>query len=297
MSHPRNQARPILVVGATGRIGGELIRLLAAAGKPVRALVRPGSAATASFAQDVEIVPGDLGDRDSLDVATKGIQAAFIAIRDHPDQLQWETNLIASLEARAPVQLVKVSAFAASLDPPPGYGRNHAAIEARLRESRLPWTVLQPYMYMQNFLEIADAVRYAGRIPLPLGHSRVAFIDTRDVARAAASVLGESGHDEQTYVLTGPESLRCADVAEAMTAVLARKVGYVPVPQWLAGRLMRLSGVTDWDVEMRTELFQMLRRNGEADTNDTLARLTGAGPTPLQAFLRDHRPVFARSGR
>ena len=106
-------------------------------------------------------MPGDLGDRDSLDVATKGIQAAFIASRDHPDQVQWETNLIASLEARAPVQLVKVSAFAASLDPPPGYGRNHAAIEARLRESRLPWTVLQPYMYMQNFLEMANAVRYA----------------------------------------------------------------------------------------------------------------------------------------
>lgn len=297
MSKAQERTQPILVVGATGRIGGELIRLLTAAGKPVRALVRPGSASATQFPQGVEIAPGDLGDRDSLDAATDQIAAAFVAVRDHPDQVQWESNLIASLETSNPVQLVKVSAFAASLDPAPGYGRIHAAIEARLRESGLPWTVLQPYMYMQNFLEIADAVRYAGRIPLPLGHSRVAFIDARDVARAAASVLGESGHDEQTYVLTGPESLRCADVAEAMTAVLARKVGYVPVPQWLAGRLMRLSGVTDWDVEMRTELFQMLRRNGEADTNDTLARLTGAGPTPLQAFLRDHRPVFARSGR
>ena len=69
------------------------------------------------------------------------------------------------------------------------------------------------------------------------------------------------------------------------------------MPQWLAGRLMRLSGVADWDVEMRGELFQMLRRNGEAETNDTLARLTGAEATPLQAFLRDHRPVFAPPGR
>ena len=297
MSKVRDQARPVLVVGATGRIGGELIRLLTAAGQPVRALVRPESASATSFPQGVETVTGDLCDCASLDAATNGIDAAFVAIRDHPDQAQLETNLIASLEARAPVQLVKVSAFAASLSPPPGYGRIHAAIEERLRESALRWTVLQPYMYMQNFLEIADAVRYAGRIPLPLGHSRVAFIDARDVARAAASVLGESGHDEQTYVLTGPESLRCADVAEAMTAVLERKVGYVPVPQWLAGRLMRLSGATDWDVEMRTELFQMLRRNGEADTNDTLARLTGTGATPVQAFLRDYRPAFALPGR
>lgn len=297
MSKAQDRAQPILVVGATGRIGGELIRLLTTAGKPVRALVRPGSESATKFPQGVEIVPGDLNDRDSLDTATRDIDAAFIAVRDHPDQVQWESDLIASLETSGPVQLVKVSAFAASLDPAPGYGRIHAAIEERLCESTLRWTVLQPYMYMQNFLEVADAVRYAGRILLPLGHSRVAFIDARDVARAAASVLGHTGHDGQTYVLTGPESLRCAEVAEAMTAVLERQVTYVPVPQWLAGRLMRLSGATDWDVEMRAELFQMLRRNGEADTNDTLARLTGAGPTPLQAFLRDHRPVFARFGR
>ncbi|UCG73902.1 MAG: NmrA family NAD(P)-binding protein [Chromatiales bacterium] len=297
MNKPAKRKRPVLVVGATGRIGGELLRLLAAAGKPVRALVRPDSASAKGFPQGVDIVTGDLSEPDSLHAATRGIGAAFIAVRDHPDQVQWESNLIESLEAAGEAQLVKVSAYAASLDPPPGYGRIHAAIEARLRESSLRWTVLQPYMYMQNFLEVADAIRYAGRIPLPLGHCRVAFIDARDVARVAASVLGSAGHDGQTYVLSGGESLRGTDVADAMTTVLERRVTYVPVPQWLAGRLMRLSGVTDWDVEMRAELFQMLRRNGEADTNDTVARLTGAGPTPLEAFLRDHRPVFARFGR
>jgi len=79
-------------------------------------------------------------------------------------------------ENEGPLRLVKVSAFAASLEPPPGYGRIHAAVEQRLARSTLRWTVLQPYMYMQNFLDMATPIRRAGRLPLPLGHSPVAYV-------------------------------------------------------------------------------------------------------------------------
>lgn len=295
MSDPLTSSRPVLIVGATGRVGGEVLRLLKDQGIAVRALLRPGSSSTLAEHPGVEIAQGALGDRASVDAAVEGTAACFLAVRDHPDQAQWENSLIDALEAHASIPLVKVSAFAASLVPPPGYGAIHAQVEQRLRRSTLRWTVLQPYMYMQNFLDVAAPVRKLGCLPLPLGRSRVGFIDARDVARAAACVLAAGNHTGQTHVLTGGEALSCAEVAGALSEALHRRVRYVAVPQGFAGLLMRADGVSRWDVAMRAELFAMLRANGEARISDAYTRLTGAEPTSVGAFLRDHRSVF-RSG-
>ena len=293
MNPAPGDARPVLIVGATGRIGSEVIRLLLAQGISVRALVRPGSPLTLPGAAGVEVVSGELGGRASLDSAVRGVAACVVAVRDHPDQAQWESALIDTLETHAPVPLVKVSAFAASLSPPPGYGRAHAEVEEKLRRSTLPWTVLQPYMYMQNLLDMATPVRKLGCLPLPLGRCRVAFIDARDVARAAAGVLVAGEHAGQTHVLTGGQALSGADLATALSEVLDRRVRYLAVPQALASLLMRADGVSRWDVAMRAELFAMLRENGESRTSDACTRLTGTAPTSVHAFLRDHRPVFS----
>jgi uncharacterized protein YbjT (DUF2867 family) len=286
-------AAQVLVVGGTGRVGGEVIRQLQADGIAVRALVRPHSRRRAALAGDIEIAEGDLGDRSSLDAAVTGVSAVFVAVSDHPRQAEWECSLIDAAESQGSLRLVKVSAFAASLEAPPGYGRIHAAVERRLARSTLRWTVLQPYMYMQNFLEMARPVRRAGRLPLPLGRSPVAFIDARDVSTAAACVLKKGGHGQRTYILTGSAALTGDDVAAAMSRSLQRRVRYLAVPQWLAGAMMRMDGVSRWDARMRAELFAMLRDGGEAPINDNYHQLTGLSPASLERFLHDHRPVFS----
>lgn len=279
---------PVLVIGATGRVGGELVRLLNEADRPVRALLRsPGAAAR--LPAGVDAVPGDLRDRSSLATAVSGVDAVFLAVRDHPDQVDWETRLIGVLEQRPPVRLVKLSAFAAGLDPAPGYGRIHRAIEKRLEASKLDWLILRPYMYMQNLLDLASAVRGPGFLPLPLGAAEIAFIDARDVARAAFHALEVRDPQQRTWVLTGPEALSGAAAARIMSASLGRRIRYLALPQWGADIVMRLDGVAGWDVSMRRELFRMLRENGEARVTDDFSRLTGRQPRPLQDFVADHR--------
>ena len=284
-----NLSKPTLIVGGTGRVGSRIIELLTERGHAVRALVRSTESA-ARLPGNCEAVLGDLADTNSLADAVRNVGSACIAISDHPNQVTLEGNLIDALGGD--VNMVKISAFAAGLEPPPGYGRIHRAIEKRLEKSALRWTVLRPYAYMQNFLEMADAVRNLRALPFPLAQARVAFIDARDVALAAVAVMEDPQHAGKTYVLTGPESCSGADVAERLSDNLGKKIRYAATPQWMANFLMRLSGVSRWDIRMRAELFRMLRDNGEAETTDCLQELTGRRGMAMYDFFSDHHAHF-----
>lgn len=281
----------ILIVGATGRVGGEVLRTLSGARANVRVLVRQ-PAAIRSLPGGIEAAVGDLRDKAKIAVAVDGVSDVFVAIRDCPEQAQLEGNLIDSARAAGVRRFVKISAFAAGLSPPPGYGRIHAEIENRLQNSGMRYTILRPYMYMQNFFDVASAVRAAGVIPFPLGDCRVAFIDARDVARVASSILSADDQAGDTYTLTGPEAMSLRECASVLGESLDRKLRYLPVPQWLASLMMRSDGVSQWDIAMRRELFQMLRAGGEAETTDSVKRLTGRTATTFAEFAADSRKRF-----
>lgn len=282
----------MLVVGGTGRVGGELIRLLAAEGVATCALVRSAAAAE-SMPAGVETVLGDLADEQAVDAAVHDATQVFVAIRDCPDQVDLEGRLIDAAVRHGVGHFVKVSAFAAGLSPPPGYGRIHAEIEAHLRQSGLDWTILRPYMYMQNLLDLARPIRAVGLIPFPMGRARIALIDARDVTRAGLAALSAATSRGQAYELTGPESLDLAACARIIGKMTGRRIRYLPVPQVVAGALMRLQGVGAWDVKMRAELFAMLRGDGESRPNDVFLQLTGRPPRGLREFIEDHRGMLA----
>jgi uncharacterized protein YbjT (DUF2867 family) len=281
----------ILIVGATGRVGGEVLRLIDPERAAVRVLVR-NAAGVKSLPGGVEACLGDLSDTSILDKALSGVTNVFVAIRDCSEQAGLEGNLIDAARTRGVERFVKVSAFAAGLIPPPGYGRVHAEIEQRLRESGMSWTILRPFAYMQNFMDVADAIKGPGLIPFPLGRARVAFVDARDVARAAQTILTKERHDNETLILTGPDSLSMPDCAATFSTLLGRRLRYLPVPQWLANLMMRRAGIGGWDIRMRAELFGMLRDNGEATPTDTVERITGMPSTTLERFVADHREQF-----
>ena len=283
-----SQPEKILVVGGTGRVGGELVRLLVEDKAPTRVLVRSEGAAAAMPA-GVETIVGELGAKRTVHDAARGTSHIFVAIADCPEQPRLEGNLIDSAVRCRVKRFVKVSAFAAGLEPPPGYGRVQAAIERELTRTELSWTILRPYMYMQNILALAGPIRRAGLLPLPLGRCHVAMIDARDVARAARHVLYSGGHGEQIYDLTGPAALDGRECARVLAAMLSRRVRYLPVPERLSAMLMRWQGTDPWNIEMRTQLFEMLRSNGEAQPNGTFQRLTETQPRSFGDFVSDHR--------
>jgi uncharacterized protein YbjT (DUF2867 family) len=282
----------ILIIGGTGNIGSELASIITGANIPIRILLRPESTANVPKHDCIEIVHGHLDEPDNIGHAFEGIEKVFLLTRDQPHQGEIEGRLV-DLAVHAGVQkVVKSSAFAAGLDPPISYGVALARTEKKLMASGINWVILRPYMFMQNFLLIAELIMSRGILPLPLGQARVAFVDARDVALAAFRVLTTAKFDNQIFELTGPAALSLEECATILTNVLNRQVRYRSPPLWLAGLIMRIQGTSSWDVNMRKELFRMIREGGEDQVTNDVERTTGQSPRSLEKFVRDNIDAF-----
>jgi uncharacterized protein YbjT (DUF2867 family) len=275
----------ILVTGATGQVGGALLRSLG--GRPVRVLAR-----SPVEADGVEVVAGSFDDPASLRVALDGIEVLFLAGRDNPAQVSQHERVLAVAASMGVKHVVKLSALGARADSPVALMRWHAAVEERLRGSAFAWTFLRPHLYMQNLLRFAGDVASAGRIAAPMGARRFPLVDTRDVGAAAAAILLDpSAHAGATYTLTGPVALSYLDVAAALGELVGRPVAYEPLdPATFRAQLLD-AGIPAWRAD---DLAAISSAYTDADNEpaDAPAALLGRPPTPFATFLEDHRETY-----
>ena len=282
----------ILIIGGTGKIGSELVSLLVKAGVHFRILVRHNSTGHLPQYDNYEIVQGDLTEPDNVKIALSDIKRVFLLSRDQPRLGELEGILIELARAAGVKKIVKSSAFAAGLQPPVGYGVSHAESEHKLMSSGLQWVILRPYMFMQNLLELSDLIMSRSLMPLPLAKAKIGIIDARDVALVAKTVLTEDAYDNKHYELTGPDALSMNDCAEVLSGLLGRSIRYRSPPYWFAALMMRMQGVSAWDIVMRKQLFKMIRDGGETIITNDVEHITGQKPRSLESFLREHQNVF-----
>ena len=284
----------ILVTGATGTVGSEVVRQVSAAGVPVRALVRDPARGEALAGPGVEIVPGDLLDPASLDSALDGVDKLFLLTAFTPDQETPAANAIAAAQRAGGVHVVRMSVVGASEDSSFATGRGCARTERQLSQSGLDWTVLQPHAFMQNVLGNAGTIATEGALYGTTGEGRIGTVDTRDIASVARTVLTEPGHTGKTYVLTGPESLTHADMAATLAAVLGKEVRYVDVTPDQYEQTLLGYGLPEPLAEDIRVLYGEIFRSGGGDFVTTHVRdVTGRAPRSFEEFVRDHATVFA----
>ena len=281
-----------LVTGATGNVGSELTALLCAGGEPTRALVQTPEKADALRGYDCEIAIGDFDAAESLDEALRGVTALYLLTPAGPHQFEQERAVVDAAVRAGDVRVVKQAVMGYDA----GIGRlgdSHAASIAYLRDSGLRHTVLAPNSFMQNLLTAASLVQQQNMLALPGGDAAVSHVDARDVAAVGAHVLASEGHEGATYVITGPEALTYAEVADAMSQVLEREIRYVDVPPDEARRAMTDSGMPEWYADALGELMAAYRQGKAATVTDEVEKATGRPARPLTEFLSDHRSAFA----
>ena len=221
----RANAQPVLVIGATGRVGRALIAELLGSGVPVRALTR--TPATAALPATAEVVAGDLTQPDSLDPALQGVRAVF---------LLWTVPLVtaAAVVERLASHTRRVVFLSSPHQTPHPFFRQpnpmarlHAEIERLIVAAGLESTFIRPGIFASNAqFWWGPAIRDGDVVRWPYGAAETAPIDERDVAAVAARTLYEDGHAGGDYVLTGPESLSQAEQVRVIGGVLGRQIRF-----------------------------------------------------------------------
>ena len=282
----------ILVTGATGQVGYDLLEALADARAEATAMVRveaegvdlPGSA---------QHVVGTLDGPPPAEVL-QAFDRIFLLSPAHEGQVELELIFIDALLAAG--HRPHVVKMAADGFEDPGcevrFMRSHREIAVHLERTGLPVTYLAPTIYMENLLEAAATIREQGTIFAPAGQARIGFVAVSDVAKAAARVLTSDGHEDQTYVLSGPESLSYADVAARVSAVFARQVDYEDMPEQIAREQMLASGLSPWQAEGTIELYDWIRHGGADTVTSSVRDLAGQDARPIEDWLSDMRAEF-----
>jgi len=233
-----------LVVGATGLLGSEICRLLAAEGKPARALVRPTSdqnkvAELESF--NVEIALGDLKNRATLDAACQGASvvistASSTLSRQEGDSIQTvdlegQLNLIDAAKAANVGRFVLVSFPQVDVEFPLQDAKR--AVEDHLKNSGLGYTILQPTCFMEVWLSPAsgfDAAKAKAQI-YGSGENKISWISYKDVAKFAIASLDNSAARDAVIGLGGPEALSPLEVVRIFEKQTGRKFDVQHVPE------------------------------------------------------------------
>jgi uncharacterized protein YbjT (DUF2867 family) len=282
----------ILVTGATGKVGQEVVRQLAAAGVPARALVRDPAAASHIRIPGIEIAVGDLSKPETLGAAFAGIDRLFLLTPAAPDQVELQANALAA-GLRAGIQrIVKVS-VAGGPDSGTQIGRWHWATEKQIEASGIDFTFLRPTIYMQQMYAYAPSIAAGGTFSAPMGTGEIALVDARDVAAVAVAALTEDGHVHHIYDLTGPEALSYDAVADAISQAIGKKVTYVHVPPEYAMKQMLADGVPRWLADDMIILTASFREGYGAGVTNTVAEVTKRKPHTFRQFAKDHARVFS----
>jgi uncharacterized protein YbjT (DUF2867 family) len=283
----------ILVLGATGGIGGEVCRLLQQMGTPFRAMARKQEQVDRLRQDGIDAVLGDLDRPDTLTPAMTGIDTLFLVTAPTPAQLAQETAAIDAAKRAGVGRIVKISASDCNVRSRIPWAKAHALIDHHLRASGVDWTILMPTAFMQNFLWCTKPVA-KGYLPLGAGKGSLSWIDARDIARVAATVLTQDGHSRATYFLTGPETFDMTEAAARLSGIIGRSVRYLDLPTPVFRTVLRLTGNSRWMANgLVAQFSDMVAGHHDIDPTCEVERLTGQPPRDFAAFLRDHRAAFA----
>jgi uncharacterized protein YbjT (DUF2867 family) len=281
----------LLVTGATGTTGTEVLRGLRDREVDVRALIHDESKTDAVAQLGAEPVVGEMGDPKTLEPALEGVERAYLVSPLSPMQAEYEQVFVETAKAAGVKHVVKLSTIGASTQSPLRFGRNHAVVEQALRDSGLEWTFLRPNGFMQNNLAWPPRVQ-DGKFYSPVPDAAFSIVDARDVAEVAVAALTSEGHAGKAYALTGPEAVSYRDQARRLFAAAGREVEVEEVPADAVKQALVEAGVPPWNAEGLAELWELYAGGGATLVATGVQDVLGRPPRDLDTFARDHVEAF-----
>jgi len=299
-------AETILVTGATGTVGSEVVKqLLSAKGERqeeemiIKAAAR--SANDSTFRNlGVQTVELDYNKPDTLTAAFKDVDKLFLLTPFQSNMVDLTSNLVNVAKNAGVKYIVKQSVLGADAEPAITPSRLHRHAEKIIEESGIPFTFLRPNFFMQNFVTFySNFIKTQGAFYVPAGDAKASFVDVRDIAAVAVQALsGRSGKDgtgdhvRKAYDITGGEALSYGQAAEILSKEIGKKVNYVNISDEDARKGMKDMGTDEWTINSMIELFGITRAGYLSEISPAVEQVTGNKPITLSQFARDYAGAF-----
>jgi uncharacterized protein YbjT (DUF2867 family) len=277
----------VLVTGPTGKVGRRLIPLLTRRGMTVRTASRSPLPERAG----IEPVPFDWTDESTYEAARKDVGAMYLVAGSipQPEYAGYIRALLDGATGAGVERVVLLSTYGVDQAPAENPLRR---IELAVESSGVPYTILRPAAFMQNFSEglrwresLADGIRERDEIAAPGGDGVVSYVSTEDVASVAAIALAEDGHGGKAYAPMGPEPLTLTEVAEHISWAAGRRIRYVETDRAPIRDALLAAGAPPETAEHNSQVYVHAVSSGALGvlSNDVLD-LTGRPPVSFAEF-------------
>jgi len=273
----------ILVLGASGTVGSELVQLLKAKGHEVRRATSQKPTATDQV--QVNLLTGE-----GVEAALKGIEKAFLlSPPGHVNQNELLNPVIDQAKKAGVKKIVLMTAM--------GVNANEAApfrqVERKLENSGIAYNIIRPNWFMQNFNSYwVHGIKTAGMIFLPVEKAKGSFIDARDIAAVAAELLSTDKFNNQEFDLTGGEALDHDQVASILSQVSGKKIGYQNITPAAMLEGLLGAGLPRPYSEFMLVILDFFRQGYSERKTDAVEKITGRKPIAFEQYARDHKSAF-----
>ncbi|WP_026404282.1 SDR family oxidoreductase [Actinomadura rifamycini] len=277
----------MVVTGATGNVGGTVVRLLTGAGEKVTAVSRRIADAPAGAVA----VRADLADAETLRPALDGAGAVFLCPAG--DLLAGAGDpggLVRTIEAAGVPRVVLLSSQASATRPRAASHARLREFEHAVRDSGLGWTILRPGGFASNTLAHIPTVRADRTVAAPFGDVGLPLVDPADIAEVAVAALRDERHDGRTYVLTGPAAVTPREQAAAIGAALGVELAFTELTREQAGA--RLAQVMPEPVADGTLDILGAPTDEELAISPHVAEVLGRAPRSFAAWAERNAAAF-----
>jgi uncharacterized protein YbjT (DUF2867 family) len=283
----------ILVTGATGNVGSQVVKQLAAHQVNVRAAVRFPSKAQLLKTDHVSLVEFDNDKVETIEKALQGVDKLFLLTPLVPSMVEVSNNLVEAAKKAGVRHIVKSSGMGAESEPGITLTRWHRAAEKAIEASGIAFTFVRPNGFMQNYANFfGQSIKTQNTFYMPMGEGKVSHIDARDIAAVASIALTENGHEGKAYEVTGSEAISNTEIAAIISQIVGRKINYIDVPETAASDEMKQSGMPEAIVEATMELYGIYKAGYASEVTATVEQVTGNKPIKFEQFVKEYIDFF-----
>lgn len=283
----------IAILGATGKVGSQVIQSLSEAHITARGLTRTLS--KSKPLTGVQWEEGDMSNDATLLPFLTGSTGLFLNTSVQQNMVEWQCHIIDAAKASGVEYILKLSTPSARQDSKDPAGFGHWQIEEYLKNSGVQWNILQPQSFMQNWLgDFAATVRTERKIYEAAGDGKRAFTDTRDIGDVARVLFtGPGNWIAKIISVSGPELVNYYQVAEDIGQAIGEKVTYVDqTPEQARERYLK-KGMPAWAINTFLTIAANQKRGlAESLISDNVRQITGKKARSVLDFAKDHAGAF-----